>query len=149
MPHYQWIFVCACPILTHSKCYHSLVQLLMGSESSSDMAAKEQAWGVLEELLKLMDNNKVGNSLWVVHVHLPQSPGSSFFQLKYWPEDKIKMIATSILFCPHSKSVADNHSKLLNPHCYRWDAVCMLVRWWFSMFYEVANQSRTVKPPSN
>ena len=45
---------CSC-----SKCYHSLVQLVMGSESTSDMAAKEEAWSVLEEVLRLMDQNKV------------------------------------------------------------------------------------------
>ena len=42
-----------------SKCYHSLVQLVMGSESTSDMAAKEQAWNVLEEILGLLDQSKV------------------------------------------------------------------------------------------
>ena len=43
----------------NSKCYHSLVQLVMGSESTSDMAAKEQAWSVLEEVLGLMEQSKV------------------------------------------------------------------------------------------
>ena len=42
-----------------SKCYHSLVQLVMGSESSSDMAAKERAWNVLEEILGVLDQRKV------------------------------------------------------------------------------------------
>lgn len=51
------IYTHAC---THnSKCYHSLVQLVMGSESTSDMAAKEQAWTILEEVLNLMDQSKV------------------------------------------------------------------------------------------
>ena len=31
----------------------------MGSESTSDMAAKEQAWNVLEEILGLLDQSKV------------------------------------------------------------------------------------------
>ena len=31
----------------------------MGSESTSDMAAKEQAWNVLEEVLGLLDQTKV------------------------------------------------------------------------------------------
>ena len=40
---------------THSKCYHSLVQLNMGGEGSSgDMAGKEQAWAVLAEVLDLL-----------------------------------------------------------------------------------------------
>lgn len=47
-----YIFMC-------SKCYHSLVQFVMGSESTSDMAAKEQAWNVLEEILGLLDQSKV------------------------------------------------------------------------------------------
>ena len=42
-----------------SKCYHSLVQFVMGSESTSDMAAKEQAWNVLEEILGLLNQSKV------------------------------------------------------------------------------------------
>ncbi len=47
-----------------SKCYHSLVQFIMGSESTSDMAAKEQAWNVLEEILSLLDQSKVtGNNI--------------------------------------------------------------------------------------
>lgn len=43
----------------NSKCYHSLVQLVMGSESVSDMATKEQAWSMLEEVLRLLDQSKV------------------------------------------------------------------------------------------
>ena len=31
----------------------------MGSESTSDMAAKEQAWNVLEEILGLLNQSKV------------------------------------------------------------------------------------------
>ena len=39
----------------------------MESESSSDMAAKEQAWSVLEEVLKLMDSSKVGMIIGVLY----------------------------------------------------------------------------------
>ena len=52
------VCVCVC-VYINSKCYHSLVQLVMGSESTSDMAAKEQAWSVLEEVLRLMDQIEV------------------------------------------------------------------------------------------
>lgn len=31
----------------------------MGSESVSDMATKEQAWSMLEEVLRLLDQSKV------------------------------------------------------------------------------------------
>lgn len=37
-------------------CYHSLVELVMGSETSSDMASKEQAWTVLEEVINLIES---------------------------------------------------------------------------------------------
>ena len=41
----------------YSKCYHSLVQMSMGSgENSSDMVSKEQAWGVLVEVLDLLQS---------------------------------------------------------------------------------------------
>ena len=43
---------------THSKCYHSLVQLNMGNEGSSDMAAKEQAWAVFTEVLEVLETKK-------------------------------------------------------------------------------------------
>ncbi|KAL5493599.1 hypothetical protein EMCRGX_G014803 [Ephydatia muelleri] len=39
-----------------SKCYHSLVMLTMGAESSSDMASKEQGWNVLTEVLEVLDS---------------------------------------------------------------------------------------------
>ena len=35
-----------------SKAYHSLVQLLMEKEASSDMASKEQAWHIFVEALE-------------------------------------------------------------------------------------------------
>lgn len=38
-----------------SRSYHSLVELVMGSESSCDMASKEQAWAVLLEALETLD----------------------------------------------------------------------------------------------
>lgn len=50
-------------ILWGSKCYHSLVVLTMGTESSSDMASKEQGWNVLTEVLEILDTRPK-----VVHV---------------------------------------------------------------------------------
>ena len=58
---YALLITSSCTSHVHSKCYHSLVQLVMDSESTSDMAAKERAWGVLEEVLKLMEKNKVNS----------------------------------------------------------------------------------------
>lgn len=49
----MYFCLCYSPI---SKCYHSLVMLIMGAESSSDMASKEQGWNVLTEVLEVLDS---------------------------------------------------------------------------------------------
>ena len=48
-----WFIIFSC-----SKCYHSLVDLLIGSGSNRDMASKEQAWDVLEEVMSLIDSRQ-------------------------------------------------------------------------------------------
>ncbi len=51
-----------------SKCYHSLVQLVMGSDCGSDMASKEQARSILNEVLDLLDTKaKVICSMCALH----------------------------------------------------------------------------------
>ena len=45
-----------------SRCTHSLIQLIMGNESGSDMVGKEQAMVIMNKTLQLIEKKgKVGN----------------------------------------------------------------------------------------